>query len=615
MDMKVLMRRAMRRALARARTFPGMHRVLKLPSVKRALGGTTLYQPWQQNWLTAIKNYPDWTGIIARDPARWAAARAAAQGGPRVLIPVTPGAYSFESLLAVALTLRGAEVHFLLCDAFMPGCYIQQLREFPDPGVFAKDGPTRTMCGDCFGPGSRMLQPLGLRTHLQSQVVPEEESRWAREVAERLPVEEIGGYVVDGVAVGEQAQANAYRYYTSTNLKDEEHGEAILRRYFHAALLAMRAGQRLMRDYEFTCVPLHHGVYVPHGVYTQVARAEGVRVAAWSASYRKQSFIFSHGNTYHHTMPAEPVEVWDHGPWTPEMEQEIVHYLESRWRGARDWISFQEHKPADVAEIAAELGVDFSKPCIGLLTNVMWDAQVYYQGNAFVDMRDWVLRTIEYFAGRPDLQLIIRVHPADRRSRQRVVDEIARAFPSLPPNVFVIPPEQGINTYAVMMQCDTVLIYATKTGIEMTGMGIPVVVAGEAWSRNKGFTMDAASPEEYFAILDRLPVGERLSEAVTRRARKYAYHFFLRRMIPLPYVRPSWPLLRVEVSSLAELMPGRSVGLDVICNGILKGEPFIYPAERVVEEFDDRSIAGASPDGQADAAPIVHPDARSLSVA
>jgi hypothetical protein len=86
-------------------------------------------------------------------------------------------------------------------------------------------------------------------------------------------------------------------------------------------------------------------------------------------------------------------------------------------------------------------------------------------------------------------------------------------------------------------------------------------------------------------------------------------------MIPLPYVRPSWPLLRVEVSSLAELMPGRSVGLDVICNGILKGEPFIYPAERVIEEFDDRSIGGGRADGQTDAPPIVHPDARSLSVA
>jgi hypothetical protein len=141
-----------------------------------------------------------------------------------------------------------------------------------------------------------------------------------------------------------------------------------------------------------------------------------------------------------------------------------------------------------------------------------------------------------------------------------------------------------------MMACDSVAIYATKTGVELASMSVPVIVAGDAWVRNKGITLDASSPEEYFALLDRLPLGERMSEEQTQRARRYAYHFFLRRMIPLPYVRPAWPLLRVEVSGLDELLPGRSVGLDVICDGIMKGDDFIYPAERVNEAFDDRPV-------------------------
>ncbi len=48
----------------------------------------------------------------------------------------------------------------------------------------------------------------------------------------------------------------------------------------------------------------------------------------------------------------------------------------------------------------------------------------------FANMTDWLMRTIAYFARRPDLQLLIRVHPAEITgnvpSRQPVVEEIAR---------------------------------------------------------------------------------------------------------------------------------------------------------------------------------------------
>ena len=95
-----------------------------------------------------------------------------------------------------------------------------------------------------------------------------------------------------------------------------------------------------------------------------------------------------------------------------------------------------------------------------------------------------------------------------------------------------------------MLQCDSVIIYGTKTGVELTSEGIPVIVAGEAWIRNKGLTLDAQSEADYIGLLDKLPLGKRLSSEVVTRARKYAYHFFSRRMIPLSFVQPAngyWP--------------------------------------------------------------------------
>src|SRR5262249_11142643 len=102
-----------------------------------------------------------------------------------------------------------------------------------------------------------------------------------------------------------------------------------------------------------------------------------------------------------------------------------------------------------------------------------------------------------------------------------------------------------------------------------------------AWIRNKGVTLDASSAEEYYDLLDRLPLGERMTDAAVQQARKYAYHYFFRRLIPLPFLAKGAgdALFKLGISGIDDLMPTRYPGLDVICNGILNADEFIYPAE------------------------------------
>ena len=191
-----------------------------------------------------------------------------------------------------------------------------------------------------------------------------------------------------------------------------------------------------------------------------------------------------------------------------------MQYLSSRREGLFDWIVFHRPKRHDQQEIAARLGLDPRKPVIGLLTNVTWDAQLHYPANAFPNMLEWLVQTCEYFGTRPDLQLLIRVHPAEisgfPQSRQPILVELRKRLPRLAPNIFVVPPESDMSTYVLMSLCNAAIIYSTKMGVELTSVGLPVIVAGEAWIRNKGLTHDASSPEEYFRLLERLPFPERL---------------------------------------------------------------------------------------------------------
>jgi hypothetical protein len=534
---------------------------------------------------------PPWPALIAGDRELWQAALPSAQNGPQVLVATSIGGYpgmaAVEQVLAAALTLRGANVHVLLCDEALPACMFCQTALYPNMKQFVRYGPSRDICKSCFKPAAAAYRPFGLTVHRYSDFITAADRENAASISAALPLEEVSAYRLDGLAVGEHALAGALRFFARGDLAGEAYAGPVLRRYLEAALLTAFATRRLLGKYDFRSAVFHHGIYVPQGIIGEVCRHAGRRVVNWNPAYRKRCFIFSHGDTYHHTLMAEPVSAWENIPWSPALETELLDYLKSRWQGTNDWIWFHEKPREDLDYIARQTGVDFTKPVIGLLTNVIWDAQLHYPANAFPNLREWLLKTVAYFSRRPELQLLIRVHPAEIRgavpSRQLAVDEINKAFPEMPKNVFIIPPESEISTYAAMMPCDAVIIFGTKTGVELASLGMRVIVAGEAWVRNKGITLDAVSEADYFRLLDRLPLGQPLDAAAVRRARLYAYHFFFRRMIPLDFMEPAAgnPPFRVNLAALAGLSPGRSGGLDVICRGILEGTDFIYPAEQL----------------------------------
>lgn len=532
----------------------------------------------------------DWQKILPSRSSEWQRNKNESRSGPRILIATSSAGHPvmapIESALAVALTLRGANVQFLLCDQFLPTCWQALSTQFSDIAEFARFGLSKSKCRKCYPRGKTIRQPLGLPTYIYRDLVTSKEREEADDVSISIDIGLIPEYRVDGIAVGEHSLAGALRFFARGDLDGEPYAEPILRRYFKSALLTHLAVRRLFETLKFDCALFYHGIYVPEGLIGEVARQKKVRVVNWVTAYRKRCFIFSHTDTYHHTMISEPVDKWENLSWDSQSEFKLMGYLKTRWRGTQDWISFVHENPQFDIETGNEVGIDFSKPCIGMLTNVTWDAQLHYPANAFPNMLDWVARTIDYFSRRDDLQLLIRVHPAEIKgivpSRQPIVAEISKLFPTLPKNVFIIPPESRMSTYAAMLKCDSVIIYGTKTGVELTSMGIPVIVAGEAWIRNKGITIDVGTIDEYFRVLDRLPMKQKLDGDTLTRARKYAFHYFFRRMIPLTFLELTkvWPFFKMELQTIDSLKPGMHLGLDVICDGILKGSDFIYPAER-----------------------------------
>jgi hypothetical protein len=507
--------------------------------------------------------------------------------GPNVLMATSVGGHpiapKLDSLVGMALWLRGASPRYLLCDAALPGCEQAQYTAFSTPQAFAQRGP-RPLCGDCFGRGSAWLSPLPLPLHRYSDFVGVAEQRASLAETTAWDLTECFTFERDGLALGEQARANTIRFFGKADLTSEAQQlvTAVARRYAAGAIVAASVAARALERFEPEVVVSHHGVYVPQGVIGEVARKLGVRVVNWGTSYRDRTVIFSHGDTYHRTLLREPAEAWDR-PLDRTEEAELLEFLARRRRGQGDWRwvtpeAALRPEEQELHELATRFDLDTSKPVVGLLTNVLWDAQLYYEGHAFTDMLEWLWFTIDFYAGRPDEQLLIRVHPHEVKhgNRQAVGPEIARRYSTLPPNVRVVSHDDPANTYALMDLCNSVLIYGTKTGVELTPFGKPVIVAADAWIRGKGLTYDVTTKQEYAELLRVAGTMQQLDPETVARARRYAYYFFFRRMIPVASLQPNQPEVELAVDKLGAIVPGQDPGLDVICRGILAGEEFVF---------------------------------------
>lgn len=557
-----------------------------LANIARTVRQSDLYAPVRRERLRRLTRrpgvYPDWRALLSAQATDWQTAIATPKTR-RILIATQVGlhftANTVDSLLAVALTFRGAQVDILQCDAALSACMIAEHTLAPSVPRFARVGPSADFCSACQSAGERLYAGTGISTLRLSDFLRPEDNEAARVFAAEALRHGAAGPPQS--VQEEHALAGALRFFGKAVLPADDISTAVYRRYLQAAHQASTAAARLLDTNTYDAVIAHHGIYVPQGLLAEEVKQRGIRLVTWHPAYRTGRLIFQHGDTYHRAMIEEPESAWNRS-LDATQNQQLDEYLDQRVTGASDWIAFQRSEGISGGEALASLQLDPVRPAYALFANVAWDARLHYRSSAYGDMRDWAVDTVRWFASHPDRQLIIRCHPGEVLSNPRAQDRldlaINAAFPSLPENVRLVPPESGLNSYSIAAACRGATIFNTKMGMELSARGMPVVVAGDAWVRGKGFTHDASSPAEYQALLSNPETFTPLAPAAVERARRYAYHFFFRRCIPVAALAEqggeSLLSLRENAASLA--MPGRDAGLDVICEGVLNGLTFEY---------------------------------------
>ena len=444
--------------------------------------------------------------------------------GSNVLIFATLH-YWIEQAVVIGLVLRG--MGHRVSIAYLPYSSIESRTNSFD--VRRQDLYTR-----------RVLRPLeGL-----VKVVPLLDVRPPRDVPSEL----------EPVVAGSAAFDTMYR----EQVEDFDPRSPLYRLRLERNSFGLRAALLLLDEMAPDTVLIPNGLVSELAVVYQAARHQGRRAVTYEFNdQREQVWIAQNGIVMHQDTDA----LWaarGAQPLDEAQRQAIAEFEDARsharkyGKGTRFW---QDVAPVGSETLRDELKLD-ERPIALLATNVLGDSLTLGRNLFAGSMAEWIDKTVRYFAGRPDVQLVVRVHPGERLMKgPSMMGVIENALPVLPEHLHIVGPLEKVNSYDLMEIASLGLAYTTTVGMEMAMRGVPVIVAGKTHYRGRGFTLDPCSWEEFFRLLNvtlaDLP-GHRLTAEQVEAAWNYAYRFFFEFPLPFPWRLmhfwqdlDTWPLGRL----------------------------------------------------------------------
>ena len=325
-----------------------------------------------------------------------------------------------------------------------------------------------------------------------------------------------------------------------------------------------------------------NGLILEMGMIFRVARYLGIDAVTYEFNDQREQIWLAQNSSIMRQETDYLVEARCGLPVTDAMFERVAD-LENARRGARVWGKskrlWQYVSSQGADETRKMLNLD-DRPVVMLAANVLGDSLTLGRDIFADSMTEWITKTVQYFARRTDVQLVIRVHPGEKlvpqaKSMGTVVKE---ALPELPNHIHVIGALDKINTYDLIEIANVGLAYTTTVGLETAMNGRPVISCGQTHYRGRGITIDPNSWDEYYATLEKvlsdIPAHQ-LNEKQIEFAWNYAYRFFFEYPRPFP-----WRLMNfwddLDVWPLERVLSDEGMMQFKDTFGFLVGQPFTW---------------------------------------
>ena len=413
-----------------------------------------------------------------------------------------------ETVLGRALRARGHRVRYVVCDQVLPVCEVKWEENQPD---------WPRLCGKCYSFARAYLLATGCEVLAASDLIR-----------------------------GQKADRDWPEYVESALLKhchvgvlpaDDPQIEQRRGLFRGSAAVAEAIGRKLV-EMRPDRVIMSHGIYCTWGPARETLVEAGIPVLTYGEGKKRDTEKFNWNTSADWWDVSQEWAKVRETPLTPSQAKIIDDYLLSRRSHAKDARVYNFGPEESVEDTRRRFRLDPHKPTFVLFTNVLWDAASAQREIVFGNPVEWVIETIRWFAAHPDRQLIVKIHPAEVviGTRQPFARLIAEQLPQLPANVRVIEPQEKVNSWSILRVADLGIVHTSTVGMELPLEGVPCAVVSRTHFRERGFTVDVNSRQEYYHMLEHWNPASVDRQRMVDLARRYAYLLFERYQLPFPFL-------------------------------------------------------------------------------
>jgi len=393
-----------------------------------------------------------------------------------------------EALVADAVRASGAEVVYVTCGGALGSCCIPMASR--GLTVASPERAKQAVCRGCRR--ERLWLRHGFRFDgydFESMLTGDDERRVEGLVAQARP-EDVAAFEVDGVQVGRLA---LYEYLiarkkSQLELTDAEWPE--FRPRLSNALRSLLAAGKVLERERADRVVTYNSLYSVNAMWRAAADQRGIPSyflhAGVGLERRLQTLIIGRDSTLRWYLRL--IEAWSRYRDVPCSKHDlavVTGHFEHLFRGTSVFAYSSAKASHDVRQ---RFGI---RPDQKLVVATMSSYDEYIAaaaigempaeaGTLFPTQIEWIHALVEWFRARPELFLVIRVHPREFPNKREGTksdhaQRLERELADLPANVRVNWPADQLSIYDLAEYTDVFLNAWSSAGREMALLGIPVV--------------------------------------------------------------------------------------------------------------------------------------------
>lgn len=377
----------------------------------------------------------------------------------------------------------------------------------------------KAICDKCVQQSEMIRTQLNFTGRTLRSFLKPQDIEYADRLSRERPIEELYDHFEGGLSVGRLALYETIIQTKSISKQLSSEAESFYRSNFRNTLISVRASIAMLAELKPDIGISYHTAYAYNRAFQRIFEANDVPVWFLNASLNVAEL-----DTHLVVAKSDPeflfrkmLDDWRGFQDVTCTEEDFAcatdHLLALMGGGGFGYSNSIKREKAGALEklgcppgkkVVAALLSSYDELLAADLAGFGWTTD----NDVFPSQVEWVKWLFAFARLRPDIHLIVRVHPREfaingKGGRSEHSYLLEAAFLDKPDNASINLPSDGIAIYDLLMEIDVALIAWSSAGMDAGMLGVPVVTyAGDVLLFPRELAYDAGSREEYARFID-----------------------------------------------------------------------------------------------------------------